>query len=100
VAPNAPLPRNQVLLSIAGLIGGILAGCVLAGVAEMNDETVRTENEAAQIVGKRVLAGIPHIVSTEESRRRKWKAVAMVTGTFAGSATIGVLLAILSRGLQ
>lgn len=100
VTPNAPLPRHQVLLSIAGLIGGILAGCVLAGLAEVSDESVRTESEAIFIAGKSVLAGIPLIVSADERRRRKWSAAGMLTATFAGSAMIGALLAIFSRGLQ
>lgn len=100
VTPTAPLPRHQVLLSVAGFLGGILAGCVLAGLAEVSDESVRTESEAVLIVGKSVLAGIPLIVSADERRRKKWTSVGMLAATFAGSAAIGILLSIVSRGLQ
>ena len=100
VTPNAPMPRHQILFSVAGLVGGILAGCVLAGLAEVNDESVRTESEAALIVGKSVLAGVPLIVSGEERRRRRRLAVGMLAATLVGSVTIGVVLSIVSRGLQ
>jgi len=43
------------LIALAGLFGGLLAGIGLAAGAEMNDESVRTENEAARIFGKPVL---------------------------------------------
>lgn len=96
VTPNSPVAPNRVLLSLAGLLGGLLAGILLAAVAEMNDESVRTENEAAQIVGKHILAGIPLIVSAEERRARYWRAVTMLSCTVAGSATLGFLLSIAS----
>lgn len=99
VTPNAPIAPNRMLLSLAGLIGGILSGVVLAVVAEMHDESVRTESEAAQIVGKGILAGIPLIISAEERSIRRRRAVAMLMATIIGSAAFGLLLSIASRGL-
>ena len=96
VTPNGPMAPNRVLLSIAGLIGGLLAGILLAAMAEMNDESVRTENEAAQIVGKHILVGIPLIVSAEERRARYWRAVTMLSCTVAGSVVLGFLLTLAS----
>jgi succinoglycan biosynthesis transport protein ExoP len=99
VTPNTPVAPNRPLLDIAGLIGGLLAGICLAAIAEMHDESVRTETEAAQIVGKNVLVGIPLILSAKERRSRRWRAVAMVGCTVAGAAALGFLLSFVSGGV-
>jgi len=68
----------------------------LAAFAELNDESVRTESEAARIFGKPVLSGIPLVVTREEHRLSRLKAFAMVTGTLVGSAVLGFVFSIVS----
>lgn len=96
ITPDGPAAPNRLLISFSGLFGGLLAGCVLAAAAELNDESVRTETEAAQICRKPILAGVPLIVSIEEQRSRLWRAMGMLTGVVFGSAAFGFLLSILS----
>jgi hypothetical protein len=99
VTPNSPAAPNRTLISLAGLFGGMLAGIALAAVFEMHDESVRTENEAARIVGKPVLSWIPRIASPQQRRAALIKTVAMVAGTCVGSVGIGFLLSFVAGGL-
>ena len=98
VTPLQPASPNRVLISLAGLFGGLLAGIALAAAAEMNDESVRSENEASRILGKRVLGGVPLIVSAEEKRAWRVRAIGIVAGTVAGGATAGFLLSFVAGG--
>jgi polysaccharide chain length determinant protein (PEP-CTERM system associated) len=99
VTPLQPASPNRLLISLAGLFGGLFAGIALAAAAEMNDESVRSENEASRIFGKPILSGIPVIVSAEEKRTWRMRAVGVVAGTVVGAATAGFLLSIVARGL-
>jgi polysaccharide biosynthesis transport protein len=99
VIPLQPASPNRVLISLAGLFGGLFAGIALAAAAEMNDESVRSESEASRILGKQILSGIPKIVSAGEKRAWRVRAVGIVTGTVVGAVTAGVLLSIVARGL-
>jgi succinoglycan biosynthesis transport protein ExoP len=99
VTPNLPAAPNRLLISLAGLFGGLLAGAALAAFAEMNDESVRSDTEAARILGKPVLSGIPQIVSAQELRRWRVRAIGAFAGTVAGSVALGFLLSIVARSL-
>ena len=99
VTPLQPASPNRVLISLAGLFGGLFAGIALAAAAEMNDESVRSESEASRIFGKAVLSGIPQIVSAGEKRAWRLRAVGVVTATVAGAVTAGLLLSVVARGL-
>ncbi len=96
VTPERPSAPNRLLLSLAGLVGGLLGGIVLAAIAETNDESVRSENEAMRILGKPVLSGIPQIMSDGERRARLLRAGGMLAGTVLGSAALGSVLSFLS----
>jgi polysaccharide chain length determinant protein (PEP-CTERM system associated) len=98
VPPTGPVGPSRVLLSIAGLVGGLLAGVALAGVAEMNDDSVRSEHEAVHLAGKHVLGGIPFIESAEEKRKRIVHSAKMLGFTAAGAAVFGFLLSVVSGG--
>jgi len=99
MTPLQPASPNRVLISLAGLFGGLLAGIALAAAAEMNDESVRSENEASRIFGKPIFSEIPMIVSAEEKRAWKVRAVGIVAGTVAGAVTAGFLLSFMAGGL-
>jgi len=99
VTPEFPAAPKRKLIALAGLFGGLLAGIGLAAGAEMNDESVRTENEAARIFGKPVLSCVPRIVSNQERRIGFLRATGLLAGTVAGSAALGLLLAFLTQGL-
>jgi uncharacterized protein involved in exopolysaccharide biosynthesis len=90
--PQQPMGPNRPLFSLASLIGGLLGGLGLAMVVEMTDETVRSEREAAQILGKAVLAGVPLILAPDERFRRRLRAVGAVAGTAFAAGLIGLLL--------
>lgn len=99
VTPNLPAAPNRLLISVAGLFGGLLAGAGLAAFAEMKDESVRSETEAARILGKPVLSGIPKIVSTEELRKWRLHALGALAGTLIGSVALGFLFSTVARSL-
>jgi len=97
--PTAPAAPNRLLITIAGLFGGLMLGAALAAIAEMNDESVRTESEAVRIFGKPILGGIPRIISGNERVANMWRAAGLILGTVAGSIVLGLLVAFVSKGL-
>jgi polysaccharide biosynthesis transport protein len=97
--PHNPSSPNRLLISIAGLVGGLLAGIGLAVGLEMNDESVRTESEASKILGKPVLSGIPQIISTRERHSSFWRAAGLFVSTVFASAAAGFALSIISGRL-
>lgn len=99
VTPHAPAFPNRPFISLAGLFGGLLAGMALASFADMNDLSVRSENEAARIVGSLVLSAVPEIVSAKKRRSQKLHVVGMVAATVTGSLAAGFLLSLLAGGL-
>lgn len=99
VTPNAPAAPDRLVISIAGFFGGLLAGIALASIVETNDKSVRSETEAARILGKPVLAGVPQIISVQERRKWRLRAVGLLTGTVVGSGALGLFLAFIAGSL-
>ncbi len=99
LVPEKPFGPNRLLITLSGLLGGLLGGIALAIVAGIADESVRNEREAAQILGKPVLAGIPHILTKQQRRWRKLRVVAALAGTVACSAVLAVLFSYVSGGI-
>ncbi len=91
-APEKPYGPNRPLIILAGLIGGLLGGMGLAVLIETQDESVRTEKDAASALGKVVLAGIPKILSKRERLRNRLRAAGAFAGTVAASAVVGFAL--------
>lgn len=93
VVPEKPYAPNRILIRLAGLVGGLLGGLGLAILKEMTDESVRNEREAAKIIGKPVLVGIPRIRSAAQNRRERLLAVGAVAGTVICATGLGWLIA-------
>jgi uncharacterized protein involved in exopolysaccharide biosynthesis len=89
ITPNGPASPNRPLISVAGLLGGLILGIGLATAVEKNDESVRTENEAARIFGKPVLSAVPRILFTKERLTHGLRAAGMLAGTLVGSVALG-----------
>jgi len=94
--PQKPAAPNRPLISFAGLMGGLLLGVALAAGLEMNDETVRSESEAARILGKPVLSGIPRLVSARERKVSQLRAAGILACTVVGSIALGLLLSLVT----
>lgn len=90
--PQKPAQPNRPLISLAGLLGGVLGGFGLALLVEMTDESVRSEKEAARILGKQILASIPHILDRRQQRIWWLRAIGALAGTVLCSAALGLLL--------
>lgn len=97
MVPEKPYGPNRLLMRLGALFGGLLAGAVLAFMVEMTDESVRSEREAARIMGKPVLVGIPRILSAEQNRRERLRTVAAVAATVVCATGLGLLIA---RGVE
>ncbi|MBZ5695430.1 MAG: hypothetical protein LAN36_08705 [Acidobacteriia bacterium] len=92
--PESPAAPNRLLINLAGLVGGLLAGIVLAAIAEVNDKSVRTGKEAAKIFGRPVLTETPLVTSEPERRSRFIRLAGVLVGTAAGSAALGFIVPI------
>ena len=97
--PNRPAGPARGLIALAGLIGGLIGGLGLAIVVEMADESVRSEHEAAQILGKIVLSEIPYIRTKEQVRWKRMAATGAVAGTILFSAALGLVISFLAGRL-
>jgi polysaccharide chain length determinant protein (PEP-CTERM system associated) len=89
VTPDRPFSPNRALISLSGLLGGLLGGVGLAVLMEVSDECVRSEMEATRIAGKPVLAGIPKLLSEKELRQSRLHAIGAVVGTVVCSLALG-----------
>lgn len=68
--PTRPSTPNHLLISLAGLVFGLVAGSGLAAVLEMIDARVRQEKDLEGAVPIKVLVGIPHLDVPGEDRTR------------------------------
>jgi hypothetical protein len=85
------------MIMLAGLMGGLLGGFALAMVVDLADQSVRSEREAVQILGKNILAVVPIILTPRERHVRRLRAFGMVTGTAMGSAAVALGISYLLR---
>src|SRR5262249_53580359 len=90
VAPEKPFGPNRRLIIGFGMIVGLCAGIGAGVLVEISDGSVRHDGEAAKIVGKPVLAGIPKIISSRERRWYVWRAATMVMATTVAAVFIGL----------
>lgn len=97
--PEKPYGPKRGLFDFAGLLGGLLGGIGLAMVVEMADESVRTDREASRILGVTAMVSIPTISTRRQKRNATIRAFAMVAGTLASSAVLGLLVSYLGRKL-
>jgi succinoglycan biosynthesis transport protein ExoP len=98
--PSSPAGPNRILMSVGGLILGLLAGIALAVAMDMMDQSVRSEQEAAQLFNKSILGGIPLIVTESQTRMHFVRMFGAVVATMVFSAGLGVLLAIVKDRLS
>ncbi len=94
--PLKPSAPNRPMISIAGLLGGLLVGVALAVGIDMSDESVRSESEASRLLGKPILSGIPRMISVQEHRALRLRAVGMVACTVVASVALGLLLSLVT----
>jgi len=92
--PSKPFGPNRFLYSLIAFLGGIFTGIGLAVVVEMTDPSVRDEREAAAILGKSVIAGIPLIVTDSQASLKRMRVAATMVITVICSSGIGLLTAI------
>jgi len=87
--PTQPFGPNRFLFSVASLIGGLFAGIGLMILREITDQSVREEHEAASILDKGILGGVPLIVSARQTRMEHLRATLAVASTILCSSGLG-----------
>jgi polysaccharide chain length determinant protein (PEP-CTERM system associated) len=95
--PNQPSGPNRVIIGFAGLLLGLIGGVGSAIAIEMTDASVRSEHEAAELLGIPVLVGIPQMYTAAQmrSRRMKFAVAAILTASFASG--LGVLISVVTQ---
>lgn len=92
IVPTKPFAPNRFAYGLVALLGGLLIGIGLALGVELTDSSVRDEHEAANILGKAVIAGIPMIAIVGESRIRMLRAGGAMTVTIISAGALGLLV--------
>jgi uncharacterized protein involved in exopolysaccharide biosynthesis len=92
--PLKPAAPNRPVISFVGLMVGLLVGVALAVGIDISDESVRSETEAARLLARPVLSGIPKMVSLEDRRSLQLRAAGMLAGTVVASFAIGLLVSL------
>ena len=95
--PDQAVGPNRLLISFAGLVVGLFGGIGLAIGAEMMDQSVRTEHEAANLLGIPVLAGIPQMYTAVEVRLRRLRFALALILTASLSCGLGLLISVVTR---
>ena len=98
--PHTPISPNRPLFIMAGLIGGLVAGFVLAVIVEMTDESVRSEREAAQIFHSAVLISVPQIFTPKQRLRMSALGAGALILTVAVAVVVGTALPYLMRSIS
>jgi polysaccharide chain length determinant protein (PEP-CTERM system associated) len=90
--PDKPAGPNRPLIAVGALLGGLFAGLGVALVIDFTDTSVRSEREAAKMLGAPVLAGIPIIASSRSQWSQKVRLMLGLAGAIACSAAVGFLI--------
>lgn len=85
--PEKPIKPNRLAIMLIGVVLGIGAGIGFAALREFSDDAVRTPDQLEHATKFPVLAGIPSIVTRRDIVIRRWKRIAVTTGT------LGVIVA-------
>ena len=86
--PLKPLAPNHLLISMAGIFLGFGVGAGLAAFLEMSDARVRNDKDLADVIGLKVLVGIPHLDVPGENQSR----VRVRRIEFAAAGAMAVLM--------
>jgi polysaccharide chain length determinant protein (PEP-CTERM system associated) len=73
--PKKPVSPDRLKLSMMGLVAGLLFGLGVAILVETVEDNVRSEEEVTRIVNVRILAGVPHLYSPAEEKKRRIRQV-------------------------
>jgi succinoglycan biosynthesis transport protein ExoP len=95
--PDRPAGPNRPLIGFAGLMLGLVGGIGLAIAIEMMDLSVRSEHEAAELLGIPVLAGIPQMYTALEVRSRRIRFAVALVLTASLSSGLGMLISMVTR---
>ena len=90
--PDKPAAPNRRLIGLGALFGGVFVGLAVAVVVDMSDTAVRSEKEAARILGAPVLAGIPEIISANQLMMQRVRIAATTAIVIVCSAGVGFLI--------
>ena len=69
--PKKPISPDRLKLSLMGLFAGLMVGIGLAIVVEAVEDRVRSEEDVTRIVKVRILAGVPHLFTPLEEKKRR-----------------------------
>jgi polysaccharide chain length determinant protein (PEP-CTERM system associated) len=91
-APERPFSPNRMAIDVGGAVGGLALGLFLVAFLEYRNSSFSSEEDVIRILNVRVLAMVPLMESTTESRIHKWR-VALITIVVIVLAGSGAALA-------
>jgi polysaccharide chain length determinant protein (PEP-CTERM system associated) len=100
MVPTQPFAPKRTLISLAGLLAGLVAGLGLAVLLEVRQGAVHTKSEVLKLAGETpILATIPMIHAPGEIKMRGLRLAAAFLITAAASVAAGTALSYLARNM-
>ena len=95
--PQKPISPNRPLINLMGALFGLVFGVGLVAVQEYRDNSFRTEDEIAAVIGLPVLAKIPNMITAVD--RQKLRRRRLVVSTAAAVLFVGAGAVVWKTGL-
>jgi len=89
--PAKPVSPNRPLINGAGLAFGLALGLIVAVSREMLDPSIKTAREVKELLGITVLAEIPALVTRQDARRQRVRALVSLTASLIFAVTFVVI---------
>lgn len=73
--PQVPVKPQILKLDLAGIVGGLIFGLLIGYMRDMQDKSMRSEEDISACLNVQPLASIPHVTTAREllqRRRRRW----------------------------
>ena len=87
VVPVHPVPSLRIRVNAIGLAIGLFLGVGIAALLEFRDTSFRSDSDVLEVLALPVLAAVPHVVTTIEKRRRRWRRLAF---SLAGATSVAI----------
>jgi polysaccharide chain length determinant protein (PEP-CTERM system associated) len=90
--PERPFSPDRVLITLYGVVGGLVVGVGLVGLLEYRDRSFKTDDEAVLVLALPILAVVPRMTSDKDRRRERRRVLVTNLGFSAAVAACAAIV--------